>query len=406
MVKKKQPQKRKPQPTGSREVPLGKPCETGHEIPEIKSVVESGWWAGCGPKTKQLEDAVKEALELPPAYKVLAVSSGTMALHMCATYCLSNYDRRPVICPSYTFIATAISHHPRRRGDLVMCDIELDDCNTSARLLENAWNTFTSSLGMGSFPPVFLPVHQYGIPLDIGPITKLVQRYEGSFVVEDAACALGSRYPDGKFVGHSGNLVCFSMHPRKVFTAGEGGLIVIPPHIDSGWFEEYRNFGLTSTPFSQHGRVTYMEPDANIIGFNCKMSEFQAAIGLTQVESMKQQMLLRQLTWHEYDDKLKPLGLQVLTPPKKSIWNVQNYRVLFKDKTTRDGVRDHLRNNGIAAKNTIRPLDQFACLKHFPLGHSCVNAKSVYERGLWLPIYTEILSSDITYVVDKIKEAL
>jgi dTDP-4-amino-4,6-dideoxygalactose transaminase len=259
---------------------------------------------------------------------------------------------------------------------------------------------------MGSFSPIWMPVHQYGVPLDIGPINELKKRYVGSMIVEDAACALGSRYPNGKFVGNSGNLVCFSLHPRKVFTAGEGGLIVIPDTCDAAWFEQYRNFGLTATPFSQHGKVSYMEPDAHVIGFNCKMSEFQAAVGLSQVESMQIQMHNRLEIQTEYDELMLDMGLHVLEPLPGSTWNVQNYRVLFKDQETRDKARDHLRANRVSAKNTIRPLTNFAALKRFPVGHACVNSDSVYERGLWLPIFSEMTTEDVQCVADLIKEVL
>src|SRR4030065_616728 len=189
-------------------IPITKPYLGEDEKQLISEVIDSGW-ISQGPMVAEFE---KRFAEYVGAKYAVATTSCTTAMHAALSVSgIGSGDE--VIVPSLSFIATAnaVVHC---RATPVFVDIDAETCNMDAAKIEKAITQKTK---------IIMPVHQMGLPAEIDGIQKIAERH-GLKIIEDAACAIGSAYR-GKKIGGHGNAACFSFHPRKVITTGEGGMI-------------------------------------------------------------------------------------------------------------------------------------------------------------------------------------
>jgi len=379
-------------------IPLGKPSlNRGAIIEQIKKVLDSGWIAGAGPATERFERALERYLNLPAGYTAIAVSSGTAALHMAIKYHTRDIPRPlNILCPSYSFISTASA--VGMPANYMWGDIDCNGCNMDP------------SVRVHGIPDVIIPVHQYGVPYTTAELDTMAY----APIIEDAACALGSEMEKGRKVGASGNLVCFSLHARKTLTCGEGGVIVVPPSCDKGWFLRERNFGMLRTPYARYSKKEYADPSYVQAGFNFKMSDIQAAVALAQLCQLNNSIDRRRKLYRLYENHLPP-GVNPMRIRAGS--NHQNLRVVFPNQDIRDYVRDTLRAKGIMVKNTIQPIHREPCIKATlprPLVDLFVNAwdgqlpntLDASTRGLWLPMYDELAEEQVHKICEEIKHAV
>jgi perosamine synthetase len=192
------------------EVPFARPYLTGDEGAAVAKVIASGWLSQ-GPQVRAFEQAFADRVNAPDA---VATTSCTTALHL-ALYASGIGPGDEVIVPSLSFIATANAVW-QCGATPVFADVDPDTYNLDPAQAEDAITARTRAI---------MPVHQVGLPADMDPFLELGERY-GLTIVEDAACAIGATYK-GRPIGSLGPLACFSFHPRKVITTGEGGMIAV-----------------------------------------------------------------------------------------------------------------------------------------------------------------------------------
>ena len=228
---------------------------------QLKKVIDSGWLTK-GPKTEELEDVFCRYLNVKYA---VAVSSGTAALHL-SLLSLGIGPGDEVIVPDFTFPATsnAVELCGARA---VLADIELDNFNIDPGEIKKRITSRTRGI---------IPVHQFGTPAQMGEILKIAKKHN-LYVVEDAACALGARYKT-KMCGGLGDLGCFSFHPRKIITTGEGGAIVTNNLRLAERLRLLREHGM-----KQKGARRSFQ----ILGFNYRISEVASILGLAQLNKIE-----------------------------------------------------------------------------------------------------------------------
>ena len=195
------------------------------------------------------------------------------------------------IVPAFTWISTAnVVEH--LGGKVVFCDIDLETFNIDISQIESKVTKRTKAI---------LPVHLFGLAANMDPIIELANKYD-LFVVEDAACGFGSRYKE-KYVGTIGNAGCFSFHPRKAITTGEGGMVTTN---DDGLAEKIRRLrdhGAAMTDLQRHlGAKPYLLADHPDAGYNQRMTDLQAALGSSQMDRANDIVSERQAIAKKYDD--------------------------------------------------------------------------------------------------------
>jgi len=255
-----------------------RPWLGAEEAAAVAEVIASGWIAQ-GPRVAAFEQVVRS--RVGAAYGV-AVSSGTAALHL-SLLALSVGPGDEVVAPSLSFIATA--NAIRHAGAVpVFADVCEQTQNLTAHTIEQVLTPRTKAV---------ILVHQGGTPADIGAVRKLCEP-RGISIVEDAACALGSVY-EGRPIGCHSDLVVFSFHPRKVITTGEGGMIMTR----SGEFAErmrrLREHAMSVSAADRHSASKVIIESYAETGFNYRMSDLQAAVGLVQVTRLDAILARRRL---------------------------------------------------------------------------------------------------------------
>ena len=353
------------------------------EFEAVKEVLKSGYLVQGG-KVAQLESMIADYVGTKYA---VALSSGTAALHL-ALMALEIGPDDEVIVPAFTFPATAnvveiVGATP------VLVDIVLNDFCINTSKIESALTPKTKAI---------MPVHEFGQAADMDPIIELAKKHDLK-IIEDAACALGTEYNEKK-VGNFGILGCFSFHPRKVITTGEGGAGVTSEENLANRIRALRNHGLTDV----HGSY-----DLVCAGLNYRMTEMQAAIGICQLLKLKEMNSKRNSIAKQYNEELKEVE-RVKTPTtfpnRKHIF--QTYHILLDEKLNRDELILNLRNYNIETNLGAQALH---CLFYYKNKYDFVemdypNAFMAYKQGLALPMGSHLQENDISFICGIIKESI
>ena len=250
-------------------IPITIPYLGEEEERAAQAAIRSGW-VTQGPKVAQFERAVADYCGTAEA---VAVSSCTTALHL-ALLVLEVGPGDEVICPSMSFIATANSI--RYTGATpVFADVDPRTYNLDPDAVEALITRRTKAI---------LVVHQIGLPADIDRFLALAEKY-GVKIVEDAACAIGSRYK-GKPIGGHTEMACFSFHPRKVITTGEGGMITTNNVDYAKRLRLLRQHGMSVPDTVRHGAKRVIIEQYVCLGYNYRMTDIQAAIGIEQMKKL------------------------------------------------------------------------------------------------------------------------
>lgn len=333
-----------------------------------------------GPRVAAFEQAVADYVGVQHA---VAVSNCTAALHLS----LLALDTQPgdlVIVTAYSFIATA-NVIELCGAQPVFVDIQPDTFNMDPNRLGDVLKRLMSTRETARRVKAILPVHTFGQVADMPAILELANRYELP-VIEDAACALGATL-HGRQAGTWGVMGCFSFHPRKVITTGEGGIIVTNDAALARRLRALRNHGQDPDAPS---------PDFILPGFNYRMTEFQAALGLAQMAKLDRIIAARRRLAKHYDDLLKdtPLQIPVVAPGSQPVY--QSYVVLLPERAAayRSVIITHLKEQGI--ETTIgtwhMPLTTYFRRRYGYRSGDFPVAEQVSARSLTLPLY-EALSS-------------
>lgn len=356
------------------------------EIEAVKEVLNSGWLTQ-GEKVKRFEELVADYVGTRYA---IAVNSGTSALYL-SLLSLGIGVGDEVITSDFTFIATA-NVIELAGAKPVFVDINLDTYNLGVPQIEAKITERTKAI---------MPVHLFGQVADMKPILELASKYSLK-IVEDAAPALGATHElndEVKQAGSFGDLGCFSFHPRKVITTGEGGMIVTNNDELAFRLLKLRNHGMDC----QKG-----ETDFVLAGFNNRMTEMQAAIGIAQMRKLGEIISRRQQLAQTYNELLS--GIPWIKVPHRlpnANHTYQSYVVTVKGDTDRDSLISRLSKSGIETTigtYAIHETEYYRKKYSFQV-NDFPNARVAFEQSLALPLYPRMSKDDVTFVGDNLKRA-
>jgi len=383
---------RKKESKGKNFIPITRHTFSADAIKSVADTIRSGWLVQ-GPKVAEFEKLFCKFTSAPYA---VATTSCTTALHM--SLVASGIKKGDmVVVPAFTFVATANAVEYTGARPL-FCDIDPATFNISVGHLEELLKKYRDKI------KVVIPVHLFGLCADMFPILKLSAKY-GFKIIEDAACALGAYYY-GKHCGTFGMAGCFSFHPRKIITTGEGGVITVPDRKLYEYLRSLREHGASVADFSRHKNKSSLLPFYDILGYNYRMTDIQAALGISQMHHINEKLRRRRQAAVIYNKLLKHKKLKWLIPPSAPAKNYshsyQSYvcRIdenffggsLESASSFRDVVMRCLANNGIATRQGTHAVHLLGYYRERyglkPEDYPA--AMSADKLTLALPIYSDI----------------
>lgn len=372
-------------------VPLGRPSLGKKEIEKIWETFESGW-VSKGPKAAEFELMIENLLSVNHA---IAVTNCTSALHLALMALdIKNEDR--VIVSDYTFPATGFA--PRYVGaDLVLCDVDPLTYNMNPDRLEQIlkWHSYRIK--------AIIVVHTFGQMAPMDKIMDLARKYDVR-VIEDAACALGASYM-GKQAGTWGDIGCFSLHARKGITTGEGGIVTTNNDRWASKIRKLSEFGVLSTWTREQS--FFQLPSFETLGFNYKMSDITAAVGIAQLGKLKRIIEIKRKLAEKYTfeilSRIPFLEPPYLDPQGEHIF--QSYVTLVKPefKKMRDQIIMQFWENQVQVNIGTYALHR---QPYFRIGKQLVQSGDVFDRAISLPIYPGVNINRVLKVGEKIWQEL
>jgi dTDP-4-amino-4,6-dideoxygalactose transaminase len=372
-------------------IPIAKPFIGQEEELAVIEALRSGWLSQ-GPRVAEFEKQFAAFLGTKHA---VAVSSCTTALHL-AFIAAGLGPGDEVLCPSLSFIATA--NCIRYVGATpIFVDVDRTTYNIDPDKLEEAITPGTRAI---------LAVHQIGLPAAMNEINETA-RCRNLLVIEDAACAIGSEY-QGKRIGtpHSW-MACFSFHPRKILTTGEGGMITTNDDDAANRLRTLRQHAMTVSDVARHSSKSVVMESYDEVGYNFRMTDLQAAIGLVQLGRVEGFIAKRREFATRYTEALTNWGW--LVPPTEPVGyrhNFQSYMARLTEDApiSRDTLMQGLLDRGISTRRGI-----MAAHREKPYSDSSRNSKLVEtefasDNCIILPIYHQMTQQDQEYVLNSIRE--
>ena len=371
-------------------IPVMKPWFGEEEARAAADAVSSGWVAQ-GPRVAEFE--AKFATRVGAGSGV-AVSSCTTGLHL-ALHLLGIGPGDEVVVPSFSFIATAncavyVGATP------VFADVEPEDGNLSVRTVERVLTDRTRAL---------IVVDQGGMPADVEPLRRLCDA-RGIALVEDAACAAGSRYR-GSPAGRDADLAIWSFHPRKLLTTGEGGMITTSDPELAARARRLREHGMNVSAAERHrSRQPVLESYLEV-GFNYRMTDLQAAVGLVQLAKLDAMVARRRELAAAYRASLVDVpGLRAVDDRPWGESNFQSFWVELDGAypLSRNGLLSTLADHGVSARAGIMAAHRQPAYAGHPHGDLGVTER-LTDNTLILPLFHTITEQEQQVVVDVIRGA-
>jgi dTDP-4-amino-4,6-dideoxygalactose transaminase len=306
------------------QIPITKVLIGEEELRAVQLPLETGWVVQ-GPHVQGFEGKFSDYTK---AKHSIATSSCTTALHI-SVAALGLKPGDEVIVPAFTWVATAnVVEYMGAKP--IFCDVDLDTFNIDPAAIEPLINERT--VGM-------IPVHLFGLSADMDPIMELARKHD-LWVVEDAACSFGGWYR-GKHTGTFGDTGCFSFHPRKSITTGEGGMITTDRDDLEELSRSLRDHGASRSDHARHtSSGAFLLSNYNNLGFNFRMTDMQGALGEVQMDRADGILDERRRRAAIYDSELADLEwLQTPVVPDECVHGYQAYVCLFKpEEPTLDNV--------------------------------------------------------------------
>lgn len=359
-------------------------------IEEVSNTIKSNW-ISTGPKCEEFEGLFASMFDVNHA---VSLANCTCALHL-AGVVLGIGEGDEVICPSLTFVASVNSI--RYVGAVpVFCDIKsAEHINMDPVQIEKLITQKTKAI---------LVVHMAGFPADMDAIMAIAKKYNLK-VIEDACHSPLSEYK-GKKLGTIGDVGCFSFFSNKNISTGEGGMIVTNNDEYAKRIRLLRSHGMTTMSYQRAtGHTTSY--DVVDLGFNYRMDDIRATIGITQLKQLKDDLIKRSKVRQHYLDFLKNED-RVIVPFSDNNEFVSNYimPVVLKDSTVenRDRIRDYLHSKGIQTSVHYPPIHQFSIYKEFKTNLPLT--EYVCDNEITLPMYSKLTEEDVTFICQTLIEAL
>lgn len=364
------------------------------ELQLVEECLDSKW-VTQGPFTARFERDISQYQQLTHAF---AVTSCTAALHIAAAS-LELGPGDEVIVPAFTWVTSANAAE-YVGATAVFVDVDPASFNISVAEIEAAITPRTKAI---------VAVHLFGLSADMNAIRAIADRHD-LFVIEDAACAIGSTYK-GDPVGEIGDVGCFSFHPRKVITTGEGGLISTRNPELAQVIGALRNHGASGPPKHElTNPMPWTMSQFPYLGFNYRMSDIQAAVGCAQVKKLPTLLADRRSAATRYDELLRD-STDIITPSDPDATNghsFQSYVIRMADgnKETRNALMLEAKSAGIQTRpgtHAVHRLEYYA--KKYKLSaDQFPNAVRSEDTTITLPLSPSMSSSDQERVVECIRK--
>ena len=378
-------------------IPIARPWLGEEEAAAARRVILSGW-VTQGPEVAAFEREFAQAVD---AEHACAVASCTAALHL-ALKALGVGEGDEVVTVSHSFIATA--NAVRYCGAVpVFVDVDLGTFNIDASAIEPALSARTRAI---------VCVHQLGMPCDLASIVAL-GRDRGIPIVEDAACAIGSEIRwNGAWerVGRPrGAVACFSFHPRKLVSTGDGGMLTTAdPALDTQ-FRLLRQHGMSVPDTVRHAARQVIAEEYAVVGYNYRMTDIQAAVGREQLKRLPQMIARRRQLAARYGELLA--GIPNVVVPYEPEWarsNWQSYAVRLEAGLEQAAVMQAMLDAGVSTRRGVmnahreRAYADAPCRIPAPL----VRSEQAQDRAMLLPLYHQMTETDQDRVVEALREAV
>ena len=385
-------------------IPITKPVFGPEELRAVQRPLETGWVVQ-GPYVKEFEDGFAR---FTGAACALASTSCTTALHLA----LAALDVKPgdeVIVPALTWVATPnVVEYMGARP--VFCDIDLATFNIDANQLAGLVTPRTVGV---------IPVHLFGLCADMPAVRAFAERY-GLWIVEDAACGFGARI-DGRHCGTFGTFGCFSFHPRKAITTGEGGMVTTSEGPLAALVSSLRDHGASRSDLARHHAANaFVLPDHAHLGYNYRMTDIQGALGCAQLDRAEWILGQRARVARAYDERLAGVEwlIRPAVPPGFG-HGYQSYVCMFQPEPPRvdtvDRVHDRrntlmaaMEANGVATRpGTHAPVLLEYYRTRYAIDRATFpNALFADRLSLSLPLYPQMTDEEIDLVCASLRAAL
>jgi len=376
-----------------RNIPISLPVTGEEEWQATREPLMSGWITS-GPKVRAFEEAFALHHKVKHA---IAVTSATTALHL-ALVALGVEEGDEVIVPAFTWVSTA-NVVLYCGAKVVFVDVDPRTFNLDIAQLKSKITKNTKAI---------IPVHLFGLCADMDAIKAI----SGDIpLVEDGACAAGASYK-GTPAGGLGTIGCFSFHPRKSVTTGEGGMLTTNDDELAEKLSQLRNHGAAiSEEQRHHGPKPYILPDFNLLGFNYRMTDLQGAIGVVQLKKLDQFIFEREQWASFYTEKLSSLDW-ISTPKVGSDFGHgwQSFVTLIdesKAPMSRNDLMEYLQERGISTRPGTHAVHMLTYYKNL-YGFSAEDfpgAQIANDFSMAIPLHNRMVAEDFEYIVQALFEA-
>lgn len=360
-------------------IPLARPDIGEDEIRAVIETMKTGW-VTQGKKVKQFEGSLAKYCGVKHG---VAANSGTATLHIAlAALDIKKGDEvitTPLSCVATTNPILYLNAKP------VFVDIESTTLNIDPTLIEKKITSKTKAI---------LPVHLFGHPVDLDPLIEVAEKH-GLYVVEDAAEALGAKYK-GKKVGSFGRISCFSFYADKHITTIEGGVALTNDTELAEKMRMLRSFGM-------HKHRKFFHP---ILGYNYKMPDVNASIGLVQLQKLDRYIDKRRENTVYLNEKLSDLNLR-LPREEKYAYNVYYvYHILAENENQKEKIVRNLEKQGIETRPLLSFIPSQPAYNHYQLtGSGCQNAKNAHKKGFYISNSPQLAQKELDYMTEAVRRA-
>lgn len=373
-------------------LPIAKPFLGQEEADAAARVVLSGWLT----QGKEVEAFERELASYVGAQHAVALSSCTTALHLAlAVVGVGAGDE--VITASHSFIATA--NAIRYCGATpVFVDIDPRTFNITAETVAPAISEKTRAI---------LVVHQVGMPADLDPIVALARRHNIP-LIEDAACAIGSEYRGAMIGRPHGDLACFSFHPRKLLTTGDGGMITTN---NAEWDRNLRllrQHGMSVSDAVRHSSKEVVFESYPILGYNYRLTDIQAAVGREQLKRLPESIARRRELAALYSSLFIDSDIAAPHEPDYAKTNWQSYVVRLPRNVEQRAVMQRMLDAGIATRRGVMCAhreDAYGEGTYRAVG-SLIESERAQDETIVLPLFPQMSEDDVRRVATLLLESI
>lgn len=360
------------------------------EADAVAEAIASGWVAQ-GPRVARFEEQFAAAMHAPYA---VATSSCTTALHL-ALIVAGIGPGDDVVVPSFSFIATtnAVRYVGARP---VFADVDPVTGNITGETVRAALTDATRAV---------IGVDQGGVPLDLDDVRAVTDPLD-VVVIEDAACGAGSTYK-GRPVGAGAEIAAWSFHPRKLLTTGEGGMITTAREDWAARARQLREHAMSVSAADRHQSVLPPAEEYSEVGFNFRMTDLQAAVGLVQLGRLPQIVARRRELADRYREGIAEVaGLRPVRDPQHGTGNFQSFWVEVGDEypTDRDGLLEALANAEISARRGIMASHRQPPYRGLAPDEGLPATEQLTDRTLILPLFHTLTEADQDRVIGVLRE--